>query len=130
MPANIYAACAAISAAIAVSMGAFAAHGLKPILSAYQLDIIDTGVQYQFYHALALLVVAWMHQQRPARLLKLSAGAFLVGTLCFSGSLYLLALTGIRGLGVITPIGGVAFIIGWFMVATHCWQNKGNTDAS
>lgn len=105
----------AICALLAVMLGAFAAHGLKPALNSYQLGIFETAVEYQMYHALALLAVGAL-ASRPGfspRWLKAAALAFGFGITLFSGSLYALALTGIGWLGVITPFGGVAFLFGW-----------------
>jgi len=102
-------------AMLAVMTGAFAAHGLKQVLDAYSLLIFETAARYQMYHALALMIVgviSTMPQFSP-RWIKLAAFAFMLGIILFSGSLYLLALSGSKWLGAITPLGGVAFIIGW-----------------
>ena len=107
---------AAIFAAIAVLLGAFAAHGLKNVLSAESLAVLQTGVQYQFIHALALLVVAILAQQRALRSLCYSAAFFTVGIVLFSGSLYVLVLTSFK-LGFITPIGGSFLVLGWLSLA-------------
>ena len=107
----------ALSALFAVALGAFAAHALKARLEAPMLAIFETGARYQMYHALALLAVGLLAERRPSRLLAASGGFFFIGTLLFSGSLYALALTGVRGLGSITPFGGVAFIAGWLCFA-------------
>lgn len=94
----------------AVAMGAFAAHGLKNTLDAYSLGIIQTGVQYQFVHGSALIILSLL----PAsRLVKASGVSFTLGILGFSGSLYLLALTGDKIWGPVTPIGGTLFLLGW-----------------
>ena len=107
-----------ISAFFSVAFGAFGAHALKERLDAYSLGVYQTGVQYQFFHALALIVVGLWIRQAPATTDVLTAGwCFLIGTVVFSGSLYLLALTGFRMLGAITPLGGVAFLAGWFFLA-------------
>jgi len=107
-----------INAAIAIMAGAFAAHGLKSRLSTHYLEVFQTGAQYHFYHALALLIVGIIIQQFPEQgLLKWSGYLFLLGILLFSGSLYTLSITGITWLGAITPLGGVAFIVGWLMMA-------------
>ncbi len=102
-------------ALVAVMTGAFAAHGLKHLLDAYSLGLIETAVRYQMYHAIALLIVGIFSitPQFSPRWLKLAAVAFILGIVLFSGSLYLLALSNIRWLGAITPLGGVAFISGW-----------------
>ena len=102
-------------ALLAVMTGAFAAHGLKPVLDAYSLGLIETAARYQMYHAIALLIVGVISTipQFSPRWLKLAAVAFILGIVLFSGSLYMLALSGTRWLGAITPLGGVAFILGW-----------------
>ena len=110
---------AGLNGFLAVSLGAFAAHGLQQRLAPDLLDVFQTGVQYHMYHSLALLGVAVLMQQMPgASLLKIAGLLFLAGIVIFSGSLYVLALSGIRWLGAITPIGGVAFLAGW---ACLCW---------
>lgn len=107
----------ALCAGLSVILGAFAAHGLKARLSEQMLGVFQTGVQYQFYHALALLLVGIMMKVMPASLLNYVAGAFFLGILLFSGSLYALALTGQKWFGPITPLGGVCFIVGWLLLA-------------
>jgi uncharacterized membrane protein YgdD (TMEM256/DUF423 family) len=103
---------------IAVSLGAFAAHGLKSMLGADLLATFQTGVQYHMYHSLALLAVGILVLQFPAQTgLRIAGFLFLAGIIIFSGSLYVLALSGIRWLGAITPIGGVAFLAGWALLA-------------
>lgn len=109
---------AGINGFIAVSLGAFAAHGLKNALSPDLLATFQTGVQYHMYHALALLGVGVLALHFPAQTLLKTAGfLFLAGIVLFSGSLYVLALSGIRWLGAITPLGGVAFLAGWALLA-------------
>jgi uncharacterized membrane protein YgdD (TMEM256/DUF423 family) len=105
-------------ALLAVAIGAFAAHGLKAVLGSYQLGLFETAARYQMYHAFGLMIVGLVSLQTrfPERLLKSAALAFALGILLFSGSLYLLALTGIRWLGAITPLGGTAFIAGWLLL--------------
>lgn len=107
------------SAAIAVAAGAFGAHALRARLDARLLETFETGARYQMYHALALLAVAWAVERAGAGLtLAVTAGwLFVVGTVLFSGSLYALALSGVRGLGAITPLGGACFIAGWVCLA-------------
>lgn len=97
---------------LAVLLGAFAAHGLKQSLDAYSLGVFQTGVTYQMYHALALFGVGLLSLQTKQRL-KGTAVCFVVGILLFSGSLYVLALSGQRFWGAIAPFGGVSFMIGW-----------------
>jgi uncharacterized membrane protein YgdD (TMEM256/DUF423 family) len=110
----------ALSGFIAVALGAFGAHALRDRLSADMLDVFKTGVTYQMYHALALLAVGLL----LARLsidgspwLTAAGWLFIAGTVLFSGSLYLLALSGTTWLGAITPLGGVAFLLGWLALA-------------
>ena len=102
-------------AMLAVISGAFAAHGLEATLGAPQLALFETAARYQMYHALALLIVGVLAilPQFSRRLLGYAALAFTVGILLFSGSLYLLALSGIRWLGAVTPLGGISFLLGW-----------------
>lgn len=94
-------------------MGAFAAHGLRPVLSERMLATFETGARYQMYHALAIGLAAFAVRGRAARLANIAAALFLIGILLFSGSLYLLAFTGVTSLGMITPVGGLSFIAGW-----------------
>ena len=107
-----------INAMLAVVLGAFGAHGLKKILTPELLTTFATGVQYHFYHAIGLIVVGLVAFHLPASMqLRLSGWLMLAGIVLFSGSLYLLAVTGIRWLGAVTPLGGVCFIIAWAMLA-------------
>ena len=103
----------ALSAFIAVGAGAFGAHGLKHRLSPDMLAVFDIAVRYQMSHALALLAVAWAVTRWPGTPVNASGMLFIAGTLIFSGSLYILSMTGIKWLGAITPIGGLAFLAGW-----------------
>ena len=105
-----------------VALGAFAAHGLKGRLSAEYLAIFHTGVTYQLVHTLALLGVALLAMHIPGRIVTWAGVSFVVGILLFSGSLYLLTLTGISKLGIITPVGGVAFLIGWVCLGLAAWR--------
>ncbi|MGC5699459.1 DUF423 domain-containing protein [Pseudomonas sp. NFXW11] len=107
-----------------VALGAFAAHGLKNRLSTEYLAIFHTGVTYQLVHALALFGVALLATQLPGRLVAWAGGAFTLGILLFSGSLYLLTLTGTSKLGIITPFGGVAFLTGWFLLGLAAWRSQ------
>lgn len=107
----------AIMMALAVVIGAFGAHGLKGRLTPDMLQVYQTGVEYHMYHALGLLAVGLMLAQFPqAAGLHWAGWLMLAGILLFSGSLYVLAISGIRWLGAITPIGGTAFIAGWIAV--------------
>ena len=103
----------AVAAFIAIALGAFGAHSLKTKLSADMLNIFEIGVRYQMYHALGLIAVAWATTRWPEANLNAAGWAFIVGIVVFSGSLYLLSATDIRWFGAITPIGGLAFLIGW-----------------
>jgi len=108
---------AALAGAVAVMLGAFGAHVLRAQLSVSMFDVFQTGVTYQFYHVMALLCVGLLQQAQDRTLLRICGWLFLLGMLLFSGSLYVLALTGERTLGIITPLGGVALIAGWLMLA-------------
>jgi uncharacterized membrane protein YgdD (TMEM256/DUF423 family) len=113
---------AALLGAITVVIGAFGAHGLKPHFSAYQIDIFEKGVQYQFYHVLAILLCGVIQLQFPEKKhLQTAVYLFVAGVVCFSGSLYLLASADIlpfsvRWAGPVTPLGGLCFIGGWLML--------------
>ena len=107
---------AACSAMISVVLGAFAAHGLKSKLSETLLNTFQTGVQYQMYHSLALILLVILYRQMPQSLLIYSAGFMFAGIILFSGSLYMLALTQIKWFGPVTPLGGACFIIGWVLL--------------
>ncbi len=105
-----------------VGLGAFAAHGLKNRLTPEYLTIFHTGVTYQLVHTLALLGVALLATQIPGRLLTWAGASFAIGILLFSGSLYLLTLTGISKLGIVTPFGGLAFLAGWLCLGLAAWR--------
>jgi uncharacterized membrane protein YgdD (TMEM256/DUF423 family) len=123
--ARIFFMIAAVSGFLAVVIGAFAAHGLKAVLSLAALDAVRTAVQYQMYHALALLLVAlWLNHKPATTGLKASGLAFILGSLLFSGSLYALALGAPRWFGPITPVGGVCFLIGWIMLLVAAWRTQ------
>jgi uncharacterized membrane protein YgdD (TMEM256/DUF423 family) len=109
---------AAILGALAVGIGAFGAHGLEPVLETYnRVDTFETAVKYHFYHTLAILLVGVLLAfGNGNKLLRASAWSFLLGILIFSGSLYVLSVTNITWLGAVTPIGGVAFIVGWILL--------------
>ena len=101
------------SALVAVAAGAFGAHGLRARLSPDLLAVFETAARYQMYHALALLAVGWAVTRWPGPWPVRAGWLFAVGTLVFSGSLYALALSGMRWLGAVTPLGGLAFLAGW-----------------
>jgi len=112
--------------ALAVMLGAFGAHGLKSRLDAYGLEIFQKGVEYQYYHVLALLAIGLLAVKYPGGLLQWSANFMIAGVLLFSGSLYLLASRSLLGieswskvLGPVTPIGGTFLIIGWILLGLH-----------
>jgi uncharacterized membrane protein YgdD (TMEM256/DUF423 family) len=107
----------ALSAAIAVGTGAFAAHGLKARLAPEALAVFETGARYQMYAALGLLAASWAAARWIGAASSWGGWLLLAGTVLFSGSLYALALTGVRWLGAVTPLGGVAFIAGWLLLA-------------
>jgi len=114
-----WSAIAAILLALAVGLGAFGAHGLKARLDAYHLDIYKTAVLYHFLHALGMLIVATLPRTGtfPPESAELVCWLLLAGILIFSGSLYVLAITGVSALGAITPFGGLAFILAWLLLA-------------
>lgn len=103
----------AASAFLGVALGAFGAHGLADRVSAERLAVWETAAHYHLVHALALLAVAWATTRWPGRLATAAGWLFVAGTVLFSGSLYLLTLSGIGWLGAVTPLGGVAFLAGW-----------------
>ena len=102
-----------VLAALAVSIGAFGAHGLKSKVSSEDLVIFETGVRYQMYHSLGLILIGILGFHFPSNIIQLPAALFIIGIIIFSGTLYLIPLTGLRWLGAITPIGGTALIVGW-----------------
>lgn len=106
----------ALAAALAVGAGAFGAHALRARLSPADLGTFETAARYQMYHALALLAVAWLVDRGHPRA-NAAGWAFLAGIVLFSGSLYVLTLGGIRWMGAVTPLGGVAFLVGWLLLA-------------
>jgi uncharacterized membrane protein YgdD (TMEM256/DUF423 family) len=111
-----------ISAFLAVALGAFAAHGLKARLSPDMLEVFEVGVRYHMYHSLGLLAVSFAMAERPQSSAGTAGWFFLAGIIIFSGSLYLLSLTGLRWLGAVTPFGGIAFLIGWVLLAWAAWR--------
>lgn len=123
---HLFIAIAAVNGFMAVACGAFAAHGLRARLPADLLAVFQTGVQYQMYHALALLAVGILGlHMGSSGLLRASGWLFLAGIIIFSGSLYVLSLSGVRWLGAITPIGGVAFLAGWLLLMAAVIRQAG-----
>lgn len=114
-----------VLAFLGVTAGAFGAHSLRDQLPQSLLSVFETGVRYQMYHALALLVVAQAAGSWGGRLPVVAGWLFVLGVLMFSGSLYLLSTSGIMWLGVITPLGGVAFLTGWALLAWAGWRHLG-----
>jgi uncharacterized membrane protein YgdD (TMEM256/DUF423 family) len=116
--ARLFLVLAALAGAIAVMLGAFGAHALRAKLGADLLAVWNTAVQYHFWHALALFAIGLVALHLPeSAALRWAGWLMLAGIVVFSGSLYALALTGVRGLGAVTPFGGVAFILGWLTLA-------------
>ena len=113
---------AAFLLALAVVLGAFGAHGLKSHLTAEMMSVYKTGVEYHFYHALGLLLVGVLAVVMPELSFKWPALFLFIGIILFSGSLYVMAVTGIKWLGAITPIGGVSFIVGWVLMILAVWK--------
>ena len=121
--AKLFITLASLSGMLAVVFGAFGAHALKSRLDDYGLSVFQTAVQYHFYHSFALLAVGVIALSQPqTAMLKSSGYLFILGMVIFSGSLYLLSLTGVRWLGAVTPLGGLAFIAGWACLAATGWK--------
>lgn len=114
---------ASLLAALAVILGAFGAHGLKQLVPPETVTTFETGVRYQFYHVFAIFITGLLYMQWPHRFLKTAYWFFLIGILLFSGSLYALTLlkatdtVGLSKLGIVTPFGGVFFVLGWILLA-------------
>ena len=124
--AKLFITLASLSGMLAVAFGAFGAHGLKNRLDDYLMGVFETAVQYHFYHSLALLAVGVIALSQPQTAMLKSAGwLFVIGIAVFSGSLYILALTGTKWLGAVTPLGGLAFIAGWACLAAAGWKLLG-----
>jgi uncharacterized membrane protein YgdD (TMEM256/DUF423 family) len=119
-----------VTAALAVVLGAFGAHALKAVLTPEQLVTFETGVRYEFYHSFALLAAGAIYSSFPFRQVRYASWMFMLGILLFSGSLYLLTLlkmngqVGLGGIGIITPIGGVFFIMGWILLLLGVLKKK------
>ena len=115
---------AAFLAMTAVIAGAFGAHALKSRLEPAELATFETAVRYQMYHALGLFAVCWILHERPSRWASSSGLCMVLGVTLFSGSLYALALSGIKKFGAITPLGGLLFLIGWILLAVGPYKNS------
>jgi uncharacterized membrane protein YgdD (TMEM256/DUF423 family) len=111
-----------LSALLGVALGAFGAHALKARLGADMLATFEVGVRYQMYHALALLAVGWACTRWPGPMVTASGWLFVAGIVLFSGSLYVLSLTGMRWLGAVAPLGGLALLAGWLCLGWAAWK--------
>ena len=123
---KLFLSAAAVFGFLGVAFGAFGAHALKNRLDPYYLDVFKTGVQYQMYHALALLAVALLIKFQPNEannLLNYAGWAFMIGIIIFSGSLYILSVSGIKIMGAITPLGGLSFLVGWALLFWYAIKN-------
>lgn len=113
--------------ALAVGLGAFGAHGLKDMVDAHSIEIFNKGVTYHFYHVFALIACHLLATQKPSRMIKWAFWMFFSGILCFSGSLYIMALLNASHIpiyiGIITPIGGLLFITGWILLSVYALRN-------
>ena len=119
--ARIFLVLGALSGFSSVAAGAFGTHALRQRLDEKLLAVFETGARYQMFHDLALLVIGALAARGESRALAVAGWAMVAGTVLFSGSLYALALSGVRGLGAITPLGGVAFLVGWLALAWAVW---------
>jgi uncharacterized membrane protein YgdD (TMEM256/DUF423 family) len=115
--------CAAVAGGTGVALGAFAGHGLKARLAPDMLAVFETAVRYQMYHAFALFAAAWGFAHWQRRVFAVGGGLFAAGIAIFCGSLYVLALTGERWIGALTPVGGLAFLAGWLCLV---WGSAAN----
>ena len=123
---KIFVVLGSLSAFLGVGLGAFGAHGLKTRVTPEMLAVWQTGVLYHLVHALGLLLIGILCHLMPEAATARNAGwAILLGTVLFSGSLYLLVLTGVKPLGMITPFGGIAFLVGWLLLGVAAWQYPG-----
>ena len=112
----------ALSGFTGVVLGAFAAHSLRGQLTDEMMNVFEVGVRYQLYHALGLLAVALALDRWPRGEFSVAGWCFVFGTVVFSGTLYALSLSGVRWLGAVTPIGGLAFLLGWLSIAWGAWK--------
>jgi uncharacterized membrane protein YgdD (TMEM256/DUF423 family) len=119
---------ASLSALTGVGLGAFGAHGLKNVLSPELLTVYQTGVTYQMWHALGLMGIALVQQQSPeSKLINWAGWLMFIGIIVFSGSLYLLAILDLKWIGILTPIGGVSFIMAWVLIAIFATKKQHNS---
>jgi uncharacterized membrane protein YgdD (TMEM256/DUF423 family) len=114
----------AVSAFLAVAAGAFGAHALRDAVTPDRLAVWETAARYQMYHALGLLLVAYLASHKEAGPARLAGWLFAAGTVVFSGSLYLLTVTGMTWLGAVTPVGGLAFLAGWAALAWTAFKSR------
>ncbi len=114
---------ASVSGMFSVVLGAFGAHSLKSSLSLEMVEAYKSAVQYQMFHSIALMISAWGTNRFPSKEFLLSCWFFLVGIILFSGSLYIMAFTDMR-VGIVTPVGGIMFIIGWYLLGRGFWSIK------
>ena len=119
---RLFLAAGALGGFLTVAFGAFAAHGLRQQISPEMLLVFNKGVLYQGLHALALLATGIMSTRNASRALSIAGWSFLLGIMLFSGSLYLLAMTGSSWLGILTPVGGISFLVGWFSLLMGGWH--------
>ncbi len=120
---NLFIGLGALSAFISVAAGAFGAHALKQVLDTDMLAVYHTAVDYQFFHSLGLIVIGTLHKISPRRCHPVSAWTMLAGIIIFSGSLYVLSTSGIKWLGMITPVGGICFLAAWLILALSYLTN-------
>jgi uncharacterized membrane protein YgdD (TMEM256/DUF423 family) len=120
----LFAALGGLCAAASVGAGAFGAHALKAILDVSSQAVYETAARYQMYHALALFVVAWLLRETESALVSRAGWLFCLGIVLFCGSLYLVALSGIKWMGAVTPLGGLAFIGGWLILGWSAWTAR------
>lgn len=121
---NLTIAFGAFNAFIAVGAGAFAAHGLKDVLTAEYLAVFKTAADYQMLHGVSLILIGLLNKQNASRYITASALFMLAGIILFSGSLYILAISGIKWLGLITPVGGVFFLVAWLILSFNYFRNR------
>ena len=125
---SIFLLLASLSAMTGIGLGAFGAHGLKNVLSPELLTVYQTGVTYQMWHALGLMGISLVHQQSPeSKLIYWAGWLMFMGIILFSGSLYLLVILNLKWIGIITPIGGVSFIMAWVLIAIFATKKQHNS---